>query len=234
MAIHQFLAGRFSSEFIKPSIWQKDLLKGNILLKHMPICSQLSFESAAIIGVYFAPNKEIFVDILGDPGRVNRTELLAYLKQLWENKINEFGRPPKDFSDLLMVSERIRILKGFNKQIYNMQENPDAVWDVFHDKGDMKIPAISFLPYLSDVVILEAFGCGLYEPELVEQLWQNSYETPPSDETINWAVKYNVLRQDEMESVMQPKPLKQRQTELVAIVQEYVQKHYPDQLVLLK
>jgi len=101
MVIQYFLAGRFSREFIKDSFWQTDKTKGYILLKQLPICSQLSFESAAIIAEYFSPKKETFVDLLGEPGKIHRPEILTYLKDLWDKKLREFGRNPKDFSELL-------------------------------------------------------------------------------------------------------------------------------------
>lgn len=106
MALHQFLAGRFSREFIKLSFWQSDMLKGHILLKHLPICSQLLFESAAIIGEYFSPKKDTFVDLLEEPGKIHRPEILSGLKELWDKKLCDFGREPKDFSDLLMESSQ--------------------------------------------------------------------------------------------------------------------------------
>jgi hypothetical protein len=232
MALHQFLAGRFSREFIKISFWQADMLKGHILFKHLPICSQLSFESAAIIGEYFSPRKETFVDLLGEPGKIHRSEILDGLKELWDRKIHEFGRDPKDFSDLLMESERTRILTGFGHSVEAIKNNPDLVWDTYLTEGDKKIPVTSFAPYLSDVVILEGFGGGLNCPELVRKLWHNSYEILPEEANVSWMVKYGALSPREKQTVMEPKPLKERQIQLLAIVREYVSKHFPDHLGL--
>jgi hypothetical protein len=208
------------------------MLKGYILLKHLPICTQLSFESAAILGEYFSLKKETFVDLLGDPGKINRSEILGCLKDIWDKKFREFGREPKDFSDFLMASERTRILSSFGLSSDVIKNNPDAVWNTYLAKGDKKIPVMSFLPYLSDVVLLEGFGGGLYYPELVRKLWHNSYEILPEYTTVNWAVKYGVLSQKEKQTVMEPKPLKERQIQLLVIVKEYVSKHYPDHLEL--
>jgi hypothetical protein len=232
MAVQQFLAGRFSREFIKVSFWQSDMLKGHILLKHLPICSQLSFESAAIIGEYFSLKKETFVDLLGDPGKIHHSEILSYLRDLWDKKFREFGREPKDFSDLLMESERTRIMTGFGLSSDAIKNNPDSVWDTYLAEGDKKIPALSFLPYLSDVVLLEGFGGGLHYPEVVRKLWHNSYEIVPDDATVSEMVKYGVLNPREKKTVMEPKPLKERQIQLLALVKEYVVKHFPDHLDL--
>ena len=232
MAVQQFLAGRFSREFIKVSFWQSDMLKGHILLKHLPICSHLSFESAAIIGEYFSPMKETFVDLLGAPGKIHRSEILSYLKDLWDKRFREFGRDPKDFSDLLMEYERTRILTGFGHSMDAIENSSDPVWDAYLAQGDKKIPVMSFLPYLSDIVLLEGFGGGLHYPELVRKLWHNSYEIVPDEATVSKWVKYGVLSPTEKQTVMEPKPLKERQIQLLAIVREYVSKHSPDHLEL--
>ena len=138
----------------------------------------------------------------------------------------------KDFSDFLMESERTRILAGFSLSSDAVKNNPDSVWDTYLAEGDKKIPAISFLPYLSDVVLLEGFGGGLHYPELVRKFWHNSYEILPDYITVNEAVKYGVLSQTEKQTVMKPKQLKERQIQLLAIVREYVSKHFPDHLEL--
>ena len=232
MALHQFLAGRFSKEFIKLSFWQSDMLKGHILLKHSPICSQLSFESAAIIGEYCSSKKEIFVDFFGDPGKIHRSEILSILKKLWDRKLSEFGRDPKDFYDLLMESERTRILTRFGHLTRAIESSPDSVLDSYLAEGNKKIPVTSFLPYLSDTVLLEGFSGGLHYPELVRKLWHNSYEIVPDDATVNDMVKYCVLSPAERKTVTEPKPLKERQIQLLSIVREYVSKHFPDHLGL--
>ena len=232
MALHQFLAGRFSREFIKLSLWQSDMLKGHILFKHSPTCSQSSFESAAVIGEYCSSKKEIFVDLLGDPGKISRSEILGVLKELWDRKLSEFGRDPKDFFDLLMESERTRILARFGDLTRAIKYNPYSVLDTYLAEGNKKIPAISFLPYLSGTVLLEGFGGGLHYPELVRKLWRNSYEIVPDDAAIDYMVKYGVLSPGKRETVMQPKLLKERQTQLLPIVREYVSKHFPEYLEL--
>jgi hypothetical protein len=232
MALHQFLAGRFSREFVKSSFWQSDMLKGHILLKHLPICSQLSFESATIIGEYFSLRKKDFVDLLGDPGKIHRSEILGYLKNLWDKKMNDFGHDPKDFSDLLMESERARILTSLTISTKNIENNPDSVWDTYLTKGDKKIPVLPFVSYLSDTVLLEGFGGGLYYPDFVRKLWHKSYDILPDNISVNEAVKYGVLSPSEKQIVMEPKPLKERQIQLLFIVKDYVSKYFPDHLEL--
>ena len=233
MALHQFLAGRFSREFIKTPFWRSNMLKGYVLLKHSPICSQLSFESAAIIGEYYSPEKEVFVDLLGDPGKIERSGILNSLKELSNSKLSDFGGDPKDFSDLLMKSERTRILTHLGNVKGITEGSGDLVWDAYLKQGNMKIPAISFLSYLSFPVIVEAFGVGLHHPHLVRKLWRNSYEVISDTATVDLWVKYGVLTDVERKAVMEPKPLKERQTQLLPIVREYVSKHFPDHAELL-
>jgi hypothetical protein len=229
MAIHHFLAARFSREFVKLPFWRSDMFKGYILFKHLPICSQLSFESAAIIGEYFSSKKETFVDLLG--GRGERREILDILKKLWDKKLREFGRSPKDFSDLLMESERTRILTGFRNSMTST-EKKHSVWDAYLAEGDTKIPVMSFLPYLSDFVLLEGLAGGLHYPEVVRRLWHKSYEIVPDEATVNEFAKNGLFSPMEKQTVMEPKPLKERQVILLAIVRDYVSKHFPDSLEL--
>lgn len=232
MALHMFLAGRFSREFVKLPFWQTNTSKGYILLKHLPICSQLSFESAAIIGEYFCSKSDLFVDLLEEPGKIHRSEILNILKELWDKKLDQFGREPKDFSDLLLESERSRILNGFGVSMEAINSNPASIWDTYLAEGNKKIPVLSFVPYLSNTVLLEGFGGGLHYPEVVRKLWHNSHEIVPDNETVSKLVKYGVLSSTEKQTVMQPQPLKARQMELLAIVKEYVSKHFPNHLEL--
>jgi hypothetical protein len=81
-------------------------------------------------------------------------------------------------------------------------------------------------------VLLEGFSGGLHYPELVRKLWHNSYEIVPDDATVNDMVKYCVLSPAERKTVTEPKPLKERQIQLLSIVREYVSKHFPDHLGL--
>jgi hypothetical protein len=192
----------------------------------------LSFESAAIIGEYFSAKRETFVDLLGEPGKIHRSEILSYLRGLWDKKVRQLGREPKDFSDLLMESERTRILNGFGQSSEAIQRNPVSAWDAYLAEGDRKIPVMSFLPYLSDVVLLEGFGGGLHYPDLIRKLWHDSYEIVPDDVTVSGALRYGVLTPTERQMFMEPMPLKERQRQLLAIVREYVSKHFPDHLEL--
>ena len=227
--IQQFLAGRFSREFIKTSFWKTDKLKGQILLKHSPICSQLSFESAAIIGEYFSDKKDIFVDLLGKPGKIQRSGILHYLTLLWDEKLRKFGRVPKDFSDLMMESEQARILTSFGYSTEAIIEN-DLIDDIYMAEGNKEIPVLPFLKYLADVVILEGLAGGLQDPALIRKLWHNSYEVAPDDADLPFAVKYGVLSEREMKAAMQPKPLQERQLVMSSIVREFVSKHFPDHI----
>lgn len=246
MALQQFLAGRFSNEFIKTSFWQSDRLKGYILLKHLPICSQLSFESAAVIAEYFSQNKETFVDLLGEPGKIVRGSIVTLLKDWWDERLREFGRNPKTFSDLLMESERARSLTPlfasdrFRSGGYiavsereAIEKKYGSVMEAYLAWGERKIRAMDFLGYLSDSIILEGFGCGLHYPELVRELWHNSYEVAPDEAGINESLKYGVLSPEEARAAMEPKPLKQRQLQLLLIVIEFVWKHFPDHVTAL-
>lgn len=126
----------------------------------------------------------------------------------------------------------MRILSGFGLSREAIKNNPDSVWDTYLAEGDKKIPAMSFLPYLSDSVLLEGFGGGLHYPELVRKLWHNSYEIVPDVAFVTEMVKYGVFSLTETQTVMEPKPLKERQIQLLAIVREYVSKHFPDHLEL--
>ena len=92
---------------------------------------------------------------------------------------------------------------------------------------------MSFLPYLSDTVLLEGFSGGLHYPEFVRNLWHSTYEVIPDDATIKDAVRDGVISPTERKTVMEPKPLKERQTQLLSILREYVSKHFPDHLELL-
>ncbi|HXZ33911.1 MAG TPA: hypothetical protein VEH30_16665 [Terriglobales bacterium] len=232
MALQYFLAGRFSGEFIRTSFWQTDRLKGHILLKHLPICSQLSFESAAIIAEYFSENKEAFVDLLGEPGKIVRGAIVANLKDMWDQRLREFGRDPRNFSDLLMESERAKIMTGlFTREA--IEKNYSSVMEAYLAQGEMKIPVQYFLGYLSDGIILEGFGCGLHYPELVRELWHNSYEVAPDKALINESLKYGVLSPEEARAAMEPKPLHQRQIQLLSSVREWVQKHFPGHVTAL-
>jgi hypothetical protein len=233
MGLHLFLAGRFSREFVRTSFWQKDPLKGHFVLNDLPICSQLSFESAAIIAEYFSARKDAFVDLLSQPGDLRRTENLNYLRTLWDSKLREFRESPKNFSELLMDSERGRILSYFGIPMDAIKDNPDIVSNTYLEDRDRKVPVADFLPYLADKVILEAFGGGLHYPELIRTLWHNSYEVVPQEAEVSQMIKLGVLSPREGKNVLVPKPLKERQMQLIVSVGEYISRHFPDHLNLL-
>jgi hypothetical protein len=228
--LQTFLAGRFGREFVKTSFWKPNKLKGHILLKHLPICSQMSFESAAIIGDYFSARKEIFVDLLGEPGKINRSAILDFLKRLWDEKVEKFGREPKNFHDFVMESEQARILTGFGYSIEALKDSPDLISDIYMTEGNKEIPVVPFLQYLSRYVILEGFAGGLHDPALVKKLWHNSYEVIRDDAEVARMVKHGVLSQSEAKAVKKPIVLRERQTQMSGIVREFVSKHFPDHM----
>lgn len=215
------ILGYLTHQIVSP-VAKKGLFSGEYLLfaDYLSIAQRL-YETGAVLGFSYRDRLDSFAALLSEPGR--QADLASFLMTSNSAADRLAGLPddPKNFYDLFLKPEGKKLMKN----MHDVGLTQFSDWQDFPKVRRIKMPIKKYFEILQ-FTVMQGILLGSRHPELTEKLFSYEYDAE------EWRVWY------EAGSEIGPSPpktipLRERQTEVAAVIRPYVANMRPELLAKL-
>jgi len=213
------LLAYLAHQIISP-VTKKGLFSDEYVLfgSYMP-CAQFLYETGAIIGYTFRDRLPLLVELFTESG--HETDAVAHIGESAAKRLAELPAEPNDFMDLFFKPEAERLIKVMRARGLNKF----STWSDFPAVAKQKMRRADIFSNLQ-VAAWEGIGLGSRYPDLTEKLFSHAQDVEV------WS-RARAAGLDIPATPPRPKPIRERQAEVTAMIRPYIEKVRPDLLTKL-